>query len=84
MAASTPLTGIELIDCAKANAKQGLETTAQLCGYGDHLQTFKDKLQSACHDIGVEISELNDLITDQQTVLQQGGIEVAPDTPSEL
>lgn len=84
MAASTPLTGIELIDCAKANAKQGLETTAQLCGYGDQLQTFRDKLQSACHDIGVEISELNDLITDQQTVLQQGGIEVAPDTPSEL
>lgn len=84
MASSAPLKGIELIDCAKANAKQGVETAAQLCGYGDQFQTFRDELQSACRDIGVEISELNDLVTDQQTVLQQGGIEVAPDTPSEL
>jgi hypothetical protein len=84
MTSSTRLTGIELIDCAKANAKQGIETASRLCGYGDQLQTFKDELQTACREIGVEISELNDLITDQQTVLQQGGIEVAPDTASEL
>ena len=28
------LTGIDLIDCARANATSGLETAAQLCGYG--------------------------------------------------
>ncbi|HEY9618923.1 MAG TPA: hypothetical protein V6C78_01060 [Crinalium sp.] len=84
MASSTPLKGIELIDCAKANAKQGIETTTQLCGYGGDFRAFRTELQTACNDIGVEIHELSDLITDQQTVLQQGGIEVAPDTPSEL
>jgi hypothetical protein len=34
--------------------------------------------------MGVTFNELSDLITDQQNLIQQGGIEVAPDTPSEL
>lgn len=84
MAASTPLKGLELVDCAKANAPQGLETAAHQCGYGNDLTTFKQELKQACQGIGVEIHEISDLITDQQTVIQNGGIEVAPDTPSEL
>lgn len=84
MASETPLTGIELVDCAKANAKQGVETTANLCGYGDRIATFQQALHNACQQMGIEISELSDLITDQQTVIDQGGIEIAPDTPSEL
>lgn len=84
MAATTPLKGLELVDCAKANAKQGIETAANLCGYGDDLTTFKQSLQQACNDMGVEFHELSDLITDQQTVLQTGGIEVAPDTSADL
>jgi hypothetical protein len=84
MASPTPLQGIELIDCAKANAKQGIQTATELCGYGQDLEGFKRELQQACQGIGVEIVELSDLITDQQTVMGNGGIEVAPDTPSEL
>ena len=84
MAASTPLKGIELIDCAKANAKQGIETAARQCGYGEDLNTFKQELQQACEQIGIQIGELSDLITDQQIVRIGEGIEVAPDTPSEL
>lgn len=84
MSASQPLQGTELIDCAKANAKQGIETAAELCGYGRDLNFFKRELQIACQNIGVQINELSDLITDQQTVQSFGGIEVAPDTPSEL
>jgi hypothetical protein len=84
MAASTPLKGIELIDCAKANAKQGIETAAGLCGYGEDLNTFKQELQQACNQIGVQVNELSDLITDQQVIRQGEGVEVAPDTPSEL
>jgi hypothetical protein len=84
MAASTPLKGIELIDCAKANAKQGIETAAQLCGYGANFSLFRQELQQACNQIGVQISDLSDLITDQQVVRQGEGVEVAPDTPSEL
>lgn len=84
MAASTPLTGIELIDCAKANATQGLETAAYLCGYGENLQGFEQELKTACKQIGVEIGSLGDLITDQQTVRRTHGIEIAPDTVAEL
>jgi hypothetical protein len=84
MAATERLTGIELIDCAKANAGQGVEVAANLCGYGDNITEFRHELQHACQQIGVEMTELSDLITEQQTVLQTGGIEIAPDTASEL
>ncbi|MCU0523826.1 MAG: hypothetical protein MUF72_03265 [Elainella sp. Prado103] len=84
MAAGNPLTGIELVNCAKANAKQGIATATHLCGYGADFSRFQQALHHACQQMGIEISELRDLITDQQTVIQQGGIEIAPDTPSEL
>ena len=84
MASSQPLKGIELIDCAKANAQQGIATAAKLCGYGGDLNTFERELKQACQNIGVEVKELSDLITDQQMVQQGMGIEIAPDTPSEL
>lgn len=84
MASQTPLKGIELVDCAKANAKQGSETAAELCGYGRDVGNFSQELKQACQDIGVDIDELSDLITDQQIVIGDGGVEVAPETPSEL
>jgi hypothetical protein len=85
MAATTPLKGLELVDCARANAKQGAETAANLCGYGTDLNTFKQALQQACQSMGVEFHELSDLITDQQRILTLGeGEIVAPDSPSEL
>lgn len=84
MASSQPLTGIELIDCAKANAPQGIATAAQLCGYGSDIHTFERELKLACQNIGVQFQELSDLITDQQMMQSGMGIEVAPDTPSEL
>lgn len=84
MASSQPLKGLELIDCAKANAQQGITTAAELCGYGSDLNIFERELKEACQNIGVEVKELNDLITDQQMIKQGMGIEIAPDTPSEL
>lgn len=84
MASSTPLLGTDLIDCAKANAKQGIETAAYLCGYGDKLDTFKQELKKACDNIGVHIYEMSDLITPQQNVIENGGIEIAPETPDNL
>lgn len=84
MASPIPLYGTDLIDCAKANANQGVETAAYLCGYGDNLSAFQQELKQACHNIGVEIKDLSNLITDQQTVRNTRGIEIAPDTASEL
>jgi pyruvate-formate lyase-activating enzyme len=84
MASSQPLTGIELIDCAKANAQQGITTAAELCGYGSDLNKFDRELKQACQNIGVDVKELSDLITPQHLMQQGAGIDVAPDTPSEL
>jgi hypothetical protein len=84
MAASQPLTGLELVDCARANAKQGIETAANLCGYGGDLNTFKQSLQQACSEMKVQFQELSDLITDQEQMLSLGGEIVAPDTEGQL
>jgi len=70
MASPIKLHGVELIDCAKANAKQGVETAANLCGYGQDINGFLEELKTACQQIGVQIDELSDLITSQQTLRQ--------------
>jgi hypothetical protein len=84
MAAKEPLKGLELVDCAKANAAQGIETATHLCGYGQDVNNFKQALQQACSDMGVKFHELSDLITHQQAMIQEPGVEIAPDTPNEL
>ena len=84
MAASTQLKGLDLVDCARANAKQGIETTADLCGYGSDLNTFRHELEKACQHMGVEFHELSDLIKNESPLLQMEGEIVAPDTASEL
>ena len=79
------LKGIELIDCAKANAKDGAEAAANRCGYGDNIGLFMENLNQACQEIGVDINELSDLITDQHIAKQtRGGVEIAPDTTTKL
>jgi hypothetical protein len=84
MASSTPLQGLELVDCARANAKQGIETAAIQCGYGDDLHTFSQELKSACSDMGVTFNELTDLITEQDNLIKTEGEIVAPETESIL
>ena len=37
MVSSQPLHDIELVNCARANANQGIETAAYQCGYGDNI-----------------------------------------------
>ncbi|MBD2126054.1 hypothetical protein NDI39_07210 [Microcoleus sp. ZQ-A2] len=84
MASSTPLKGLELVDCARANAKQGIETAANQCGYGNDLHTFSQELKKACTDMGVTFNELTDLITDQDSLINTEGEIVAPETESIL
>ncbi|MBW4479652.1 MAG: hypothetical protein KME54_23105 [Tolypothrix brevis GSE-NOS-MK-07-07A] len=85
MASPTRLQGTELVDCARANAKQGIETAAYQCGYGEDLNTFARELRQACEEMNLQVKELNELITDQDMILQIGSGEVvAPDTASEL
>lgn len=84
MAANQPLTGIDLIDCAKANASQGLAVATNLCGYGDDVSSFQQALKQAGKDMGVTLDELEDLITDQAVAKRSSGIEVAPDSLENL
>lgn len=78
------LTGIDLIDCAKANARDGVEIAAKQCGYGQDIQKFRENLQQACAEKGINVNQISDLITDQQLVKKYGGVEIAPDTKSSL
>ncbi len=85
MASSIPLQGTELVDCARANAKQGIETAALQCGYGDDLNAFSRELKAACEQMNLQVKELSQLITDQDRILEIGtGEVVAPDSASEL
>ncbi|MBW4555273.1 MAG: hypothetical protein KME59_04920 [Trichormus sp. ATA11-4-KO1] len=85
MTSPKPLHGTELVDCARANAKQGIETAAYQCGYGDDINTFAGELRHACEKMNLQVKELNELITDQDMLLELGtGEIVAPDTASEL
>lgn len=79
------LQGIELINCAKANAKQGSAVAAKLAGYESNVGLFIENLHVACQQIGVDINEIEDLITDQQIAKENRKVQdVAPDTASDL
>ena len=79
------LQGIDLINCAKANAKQGIATAAQQSGYEQNLELFNKNLTKACQQIGVHIDELDDLITDQQIAKEKRKVmDISPDTATDL
>ncbi len=83
MAAPTPLHGTELIDCARASAKQGLLVAAHQCGYHDDIDTFQHELTSALTQMGITNKDFEDLL--KTSVLEPKlGIEFAPDTATEL
>jgi hypothetical protein len=85
MTSPTRLQGTELVDCARANAKQGIETAARQCGYGEDINTFAQALKQACEQMNLQVKELSELVTDQEILLQMGSGEVvAPDSASEL
>lgn len=83
MAATTPLTGSELIDCARANGSKGINVAAERCGYGNDTLSFETALQQAGEHIGVEIASFEDLIK-PPSERQESGVEVAPDSLSQL
>ncbi len=84
MAASQPLKGIALIDCAKANAPQGADVAAKLCGYGTDISSFQSALSKAGENMGVSLDDIKDLITDQYMAKREQGLEIAPDSLQDL
>lgn len=85
MVSPIPLYGTDLVECARANAKQGIEIAAYQCGYGNDLKTFAQELRQACEQMNLRAKELNELITDQDIMIKLGSGEIiAPETISEL
>lgn len=82
MAASQPLIGTDLVDCARANSKAGLELAAQLCGYGKDITSFQNELEKACLAMGITIYGFSDLIPKDKS--SDSGIEFAPQTSSHI
>jgi hypothetical protein len=83
MASSSPLTGVVLVDCAKANVENGVEVAANQCGYGDDTRAFEEALKSACADMNIDLEEFAELSVGKR-VNSREGIEVYPDTPDKL
>lgn len=83
MTSSSPLTGVILVDCAKANVENGVDVAARQCGYGDDVSAFQKALKSACAEMNIDLKEFADLSIDKR-VNQRDGIEVYPDTTSDL
>ncbi|MDJ0694202.1 hypothetical protein [Mastigocoleus sp. MO_188.B34] len=84
MSSSTPLKGSELIDCARANMKQGIEIAAKSCGYGDSVSNFENELKTACNAMGIDVNSFSDLISLEQNISETSGVEIAPDTSTKL
>lgn len=84
MSASQPLKDTDLVDCAVANAKQGAETAANLCGYGQDVAAFQAELKKACDRMGIHFEGMADLITSQTSMRSHEGVEIAPDSPTDL
>jgi hypothetical protein len=61
MSSPVPLKGLDLIDCARANAAEGIAVAARQCGYGEDTVTFERALQQAGEEIGVEIQTFQDI-----------------------
>lgn len=57
---------------------------AQRCGYSEDLATFEQELKKAGDHIGVEISSFNDLTKNQLKSDSGLGIEVAPESSTQL
>lgn len=77
---SNPLTGVDLIDCARANAKHGVQTAAEQCGYGDNLDQFHQALIAAGQQMGLNIKSIDSLIVDEGSQPGTRSVEIAPST----
>ncbi|PSO79506.1 MAG: hypothetical protein BRC45_15360 [Cyanobacteria bacterium QS_5_48_63] len=54
------------------------------CGYGEDVASFQQELKQACDKINVEIETLGDLVTEQDEIAENRGVEVAPETRRNL
>jgi hypothetical protein len=83
MASPTPLHGTDLIDCAQANAKEGINMAAQQCGYRNDIDAFQRELIVALEHIGIKNKDFEDLLKTVK-INPELGAEIAPETATEV
>ena len=57
-----PLTGEELTNCARANASGGIKQAAMLCGFGDDVALFQEKLKTTIDELGLPSESFKKLV----------------------
>ena len=57
-----PLTGAELIDCARANASYGVKTAAKLCGYSTDIEQFQSVLKQTIQEMRLSPNSFKNLL----------------------
>ncbi len=67
LSGKNPLTGEELINCAKPNASKGIKTVAQLCGYASDIEGFRTALKEAMTETGIEHESLDQLLKEKNS-----------------
>ena len=63
IAGKNPLTGEELVNCAKANASGGVEQTAKVCGFASDIDRFKSSLQATVRELELPEESFSKLLT---------------------
>ena len=84
MTSPTRLSGTDLIDCAQANAKEGIVMAAQQCGYNDDIDTFQHELTVALEHIGIKNKDFEDLLKTVKINPEVVGDDIAPLTSTDV
>ena len=83
MTSPTRLSGTELINCAQANAKEGIVMATHQCGYDNDIDTFQRELIVALEQIGIKNKDFEDLLKTVK-INPELGAEIAPETATEV
>lgn len=62
LSGENPLSGEELINCARANVSKGIATVAQLCGFASDVEKFRSTLKATMEEMEVEVESLQKLL----------------------
>lgn len=62
LSGENPLTGEDLLYCAKANASRGATALAQLCGYASDVNRFRSQLKEAMDNMSFNDDSLEKLL----------------------
>lgn len=57
-----PLTGVDLIDCARGNASAGVVKATKLCGYSRDIESFQSALKQTISEMKLPLDSFPNLL----------------------